>query len=234
MIGPVAAQRLPSGVVTFVFSDIVGSTRLWEAAPAAMDAALARHGEIIEAAMAAHHGALLRERGEGDSTFSVFERPTDALLAAYAVQVELEAEPWPQGARLSVRFAVHTGEAVERDGDFLGPAVNRAARLRAVTQGGQVLVSATTARLVADRLPTGVRLVELGEFRLKDLDRPETVFALAGPGLPDVDVRTSPGTRAAAVGPSKPFRFSPPVLRADSLARDRDCSGRCMDDGNGG
>jgi predicted ATPase/class 3 adenylate cyclase/DNA-binding CsgD family transcriptional regulator len=179
------AERLPSGVVTFVLSDIVGSTRLWESVPRAMETALARHEEILSGAMAAHGGVVLKARGEGDSTFSVFTLASDALAAAFAAQVALLAEPWPTGAGLAVRFAVHTGESVERGGDFVGPAVNRAARLRSVAQGGEVLVSGSTARLVADRLPAGVRLVELGEVRLRDLDRPEPSYVLAGPGLPE-------------------------------------------------
>jgi len=181
----VAEQRLPSGVVTFVLTDIVGSTRLWDSVPAAMETALACHEEIVTGAMADHGGVLLKGRGEGDSTFSVFTLATDALAAAYEAQVGLVAARWPTGARLTVRFAVHTGESVERDGDFLGPAVNRAARLRAVALGGEVLVSESTARLVADRLPSGVRLVELGAVRLRDLDRPEVTYVLTGPGLPE-------------------------------------------------
>jgi hypothetical protein len=98
----------------------------------------------VTAAMAAHAGVVLRERGEGDSTFSVFSRASDAA-AAYSAQSGLEAEAWPPSARLSVRLAVHSGESVERDGDFLGPAVNRAARLRAVARGGEVLLSESTA-----------------------------------------------------------------------------------------
>jgi predicted ATPase/class 3 adenylate cyclase/DNA-binding CsgD family transcriptional regulator len=179
------AERLPSGVVTFVLSDIVGSTRLWESVPTAMETALARHEEIVSDAMAAHGGVVLKARGEGDSTFSVFTLATDALAAAYAAQVALIAERWPTDANLTVRFAVHTGESVERGGDFVGPAVNRAARLRSVAQGGEVLVSESTARLVADRLPAGARLVELGEVRLRDLDRPEPTYFLVGPGLPE-------------------------------------------------
>ena len=202
----VAEQRLPSGVVTFVLSDIVGSTRLWESAPARMETALARHDEIVTAAVAAHKGVVLKARGEGDSTFSVFTLATDALAAAYAAQVGLAAAQWPTGARLAVRFAVHTGEAVERGGDFLGPAVNRAARLRAAAQGGDVLVSGSTARLVVDRLPAGVRLLELGEVRLRDLDRPEPTYALTGPGLPEP--RAGPDRSIAALpgsgcGPSE-------------------------------
>lgn len=192
------AERLPSGVVTFVLSDIVGSTRLWERVPTAMEAALARHDEIVSEAMAAHDGVVLKSRGEGDSTFSVFTLATDALAAAHAAQVGLIAERWPPGARLAVRFAVHTGESVERGGDFVGPAVNRAARLRSVAQGGEVLVSESTARLVADRLPAGARMIELGEVRLRDLDRPEPTYVLVGPGL--LEPRVAPGRRGALGG----------------------------------
>jgi predicted ATPase/class 3 adenylate cyclase/DNA-binding CsgD family transcriptional regulator len=179
----VADERLPSGVVTFVLTDIVGSTRLWEDAPTAMVAALARHEAILTRMIADHGGVLLKGRGEGDSTFSVFALATDALAAACGAQVALVASPWPSAAPVRVRIAVHTGEAVERDGDFFGPAVNRAARLRAVAEGGDVLVSESTARLVADRMPSGVRLVELGRLRLRDMDRPEVAYVLAGPGL---------------------------------------------------
>jgi predicted ATPase/DNA-binding SARP family transcriptional activator/class 3 adenylate cyclase len=179
------AAALPSGVVTFVLSDVVGSTRLWESAPAAMEAALARHDEVIASAIATHGGVLLKARGEGDSTFSVFVRATDAVRAAHEAQVKLIAEPWPPDARLAVRVAIHTGEAVEHGDDYFGPAVNRVARLRGVADGGQVLLSGVTAPLVADQLPSEVRLVELGAVRLRDLARPETVWALAGEGLPE-------------------------------------------------
>jgi predicted ATPase/class 3 adenylate cyclase/DNA-binding CsgD family transcriptional regulator len=192
----VAEQGLPSGVVTFVLTDIVGSTRLWETAPAAMETALSRHQEILTGVLADHGGVLLKVRGEGDSTFSVFTLATDALAAAYEAQVALLAARWPAAARLEVRVAVHTGESLERDGDFLGPAVNRAARLRAVAQGGEVLVSEPTARLVVERMPSGVRLVELGPLRLRDLDRPEVTYVLAGPGLPEP--RSAPDQHAAA------------------------------------
>src|SRR5262249_55200998 len=147
------APHLPTGVVTFLLTDIEGSTQLWEAQPAAMAAALRRHDEIVGAAVANAGGVLLKARGEGDSTFSVFARSTDAVAAALAARDALLDEPWPDPIDLSVRFAVHAGEAVERDGDFYGPAVNRAARLRAIAGGGQILVSQTAADLVRDGLP---------------------------------------------------------------------------------
>src|SRR5262245_21177599 len=150
-----------------------------------MDSALARHHEILTGPVADHGGVLLKSRGEGDSTFSVFTLATDAVAAAYAAQAALVAARWPAGASLRVRFAVHSGESVERDGDFLGPAVNRAARLRAVAQGGEVLVSESTARLTAERLPASTCLVELGPMRLRDLHWPEVTYVLQGPGLPE-------------------------------------------------
>src|SRR6185369_3464047 len=176
----VTVPGLPSGVVTFVLSDVVGSTRLWETAPVAMEAALARHNELIANAIAVHGGFLLKARGEGDSTFSVFLRATDAVRAAHAAQLALVTEQWPSEARLSVRFAVHTGEAIEHDDDYFGPAVNRVARPRGIATGGQVLVSGATAPLIAEHLPQGTRLVELGSVALPDLARPEDVWTLAG------------------------------------------------------
>lgn len=199
-----SVRGLPSGVVTFVLSDVVGSTRLWEQAPAAMASALARHDQLIGDAIATHGGVLLKPRGEGDSTFSVFVRATDAIRAAHAAQVALIAERWPPDAPLSVRFALHTGEALEHDDDYFGPAVNRVARLRGIAAGGQVLVSGTTAALVADGLPPGARLVELGDVSLRDLTRPEAVWALAGDALPEpvaVALVTAPPLRYGSLGP---------------------------------
>jgi predicted ATPase/class 3 adenylate cyclase len=201
----------PTGVVTFVLTDIVGSTVMWERASAVMEAALARHEEIVSEAVADHHGLLLRRRGEGDSTFSVFARASDGVAAAYAAQIAIEAEPWPAGARIAVRFAVHTGESVERDWDYVGQTVNRAARLRAVVDGGEVLVSASTARLVADRLPAGARLVDLGELALRDVDRPEPTYALAGPGLPAPRPRHEDAPESGAQEPTARPGFLTPV-----------------------
>ena len=176
-------EALPSGTVTFVLTDVVSSTRLWQDAPVEMDAAIRRHVEVIATAVMARGGTVLKSRGEGDSTFCVFGRATDAVVAAHDAQVALRRERWPGGVPLSVRLAVHTGEAVERDGDYLGPVVNRAARLRSIAGGGEVLVSGTTAAVVIDALPEGSRLVALGDAQLRDLDRAERIFALDAPGL---------------------------------------------------
>jgi DNA-binding SARP family transcriptional activator len=184
-------RSLPTGVVTFLLTDVVGSTRQWQSAPQAMAQALARHDQILAEAVGDRGGNLLKTKGEGDSTFSVFTRATDAVAAALSAQLSLAAEVWPGGTELSVRMALHTGEALERDGDYFGTAVNRAARLRAVTAGGQIFLSQSTAEVVVDHLPEDVGLAELGSQRLRDLDRPERLFVLTEPRLLPVPVPTA-------------------------------------------
>ena len=171
--------RLPTGVVTFLLSDIVGSTRLWEEEPEAMTRALARHDEIIARSVTESGGLVIKAQGEGDSSFSVFRRATDAARASVAAQELLGREQWPTSRPVTVRMALHTGEAQERAGDYFGRAVNRAARLRALADPAQILVSQATAELIIDHLPDDVTLTALGRHELKDLDRPETVYLLA-------------------------------------------------------
>jgi predicted ATPase/class 3 adenylate cyclase len=175
---------LPTGTVTFLFTDIEGSTRLWEQHPEAMEAALARHDALAAAIVQQHAGTLVKQRGEGDSLFAVFTRATDAVDAATALQRALCSEPWPTETPLGVRMALHTGEAALREGDYYGAAVNRCARLRAVGHGGQVLLSRTTCDLVREHLPAGASLQDLGSHRLKDLQQPEQIFRLLHPDLP--------------------------------------------------
>jgi len=161
---------VPSGTVTFLFTDIEGSTRLWDAAPDAMRSALHRHDEIVRAAVESHGGYVFATGGDG---FAVaFARAGDAVGSARDAQVGLAAEPWPDGLSLRVRMALHTGEAEERDGDYFGTAVNRTARLMALARGGQVLCSELTAGLARG----AVELVDLGEHRLRDLSAPQRVF----------------------------------------------------------
>jgi class 3 adenylate cyclase len=173
-----AARSVPAGTVTFLFTDIEGSTVRWEQHPVAMRAALARHHSVMHAGISAHGGVVLTERGEGDSFFALFARPSEALAAACALQRALAAEPWPQEvAPIQVRMALHTGEAGLREGsDYRGAAVNRCARLRAAAHGGQILLSRTAYELVRDLLPPDVTLRDLGEHRLKDLTRAEHIF----------------------------------------------------------
>src|SRR5579862_913347 len=171
-------------LLTFLLTDIEGSTRMWEQAPNAMGQALDRHRRLVADSVRRHAGKLVLERGEGDSTFSVFERPTDALACICDLQRALHAEPWPPGATIRVRAAVHTGVAEERDGDFNSSAVNRCARIRALAHGGQTLVSRATYELVQGRLPEGASLLSLGSRRLKDLSQPESLYQLVHPDLP--------------------------------------------------
>ena len=173
-----APEGLPTGVVTFLLTDIEGSTRLWELDADAMAAALELHDELIERSVNAHGGRLLKAKGEGDATLSVFRRASDAVACAVECQRALLAAAWPGGLDLRVRVALHTGEAHERGGDYFGPALNRAARLRGLARGGTTVVSQATAEIVRDRLPHGARLVDLGPRELRGLERPERVFEL--------------------------------------------------------
>ncbi|MGH3898277.1 MAG: ATP-binding protein [Pseudonocardiaceae bacterium] len=180
-----ATVRLPVGTVTFMLTDVEGSTRLWESAPEAMGAAVARHYELLDEAIARHGGVRPLEQGEGDSVVAAFARASDALAAALDVQRAFHCEGWPAGASLRLRIALHTAEAQLRDeGNYFGRAVNRCARLRAVAHGGQVVLSRATRDLAMDRLPEHAELADLGVHRLQDLGRPEHVFGLVHPDLP--------------------------------------------------
>jgi predicted ATPase/class 3 adenylate cyclase len=167
--------------VTFLFTDLEGSTRLWEEHPDAMKGALARHDEILRSAVEAHAGAVVKTTGDG--LHAAFTTADHALGAAVAAQVALVAEAWDLPAPLRVRMGVHTGAAEERDGDYYGPAVNRAARVSAAAHGGQILVSHVAEELTRATLPTDTTLLDLGEHRLRDLARAERVFQLTAPGL---------------------------------------------------
>ena len=174
---------LPSGTVTFLFTDLEGSTQLWERHPAAMRAALARHDARLRQAIEVAGGHVVKTTGDG--CHAVFATAHDGLAAALAAQLALAAEAWDEikPDALRVRMALHTGEVEMRAGDYYGGAVNRAARLMAVAHAGQVLLSAVTAGLTAEQMPPGTSLRDLGEHRLKDLTQPEHVFQLVGPGL---------------------------------------------------
>jgi class 3 adenylate cyclase len=167
--------------LTFVLTDVEGSTRLWEDYHEAMGGALVRHDRLVSQAVADHGGRLVKTKGEGDSTFSVFTSPAQAVAAALELQQALAAEPWPLPAPLAVRVAIHAGEVQEREADFYGPVVNRCARLRAIGHGGQVLLSAAVAELVRNELPEGASLRELGVHRLKDLAAPNGCSSFAIP-----------------------------------------------------
>src|SRR5829696_2463714 len=151
---------------------------MWERSPQAMQAALARHDEILKRAIEEHGGYVFKT--VGDAFCCAFPTAPDALEAALEAQRLLLKEQWGKSGPLRVRMALHMGAAEERDGDYFGPPVNRVARLLSAAHGGQVLLSAATHEMVRDQLPAGTNLVELGEHRLKDLFRPERVFQLIG------------------------------------------------------
>src|SRR5207247_504991 len=136
---------LPTGTVTFLFTDIEGSTGLWEQHREAMRAALVQHDVLIERLVAEFGGVVVRPRAEGDSRFAVFKQASAAVAAAGAIQLALHREAWSLPEQMRVRLALHTGESDLRDGDYYGSAVNRCARLRALAHGGQVLLSGTSA-----------------------------------------------------------------------------------------
>jgi predicted ATPase/class 3 adenylate cyclase len=177
-------ETLPTGTLTFVMTDVVGSTRLWDADDPGMRDAMRRHDEIIEASAMSHDGLPVRPRGEGDSRFLVFGDAANAVLAAVDMQRRLQAQEWPLPDDLRIRIGVHTGTAQLRDGDYYGSTVNRCARIRGIGHGGQILLSAATTALARDALPPGVSTLDLGEHLLRDLTRPERIHQVVADGLP--------------------------------------------------
>nr|WP_268777978.1 BTAD domain-containing putative transcriptional regulator [Mycolicibacterium komanii] len=187
--------------VTFLLTDIEGSTAAWEADADAMAVALARHDEIVEQVVTSRGGRLIKTRGEGDATFSVFDRPSAAAAAAIELQEAIGHEAWQLADPMRIRVALHTGEVEFRDGDYFGRAVNRAARLRSLAAGGQILCSGATAELVIDSIPDDVVLADLGTRRLRNLPRPEHVFELR---METVDVSAPPAAETPMERPALP------------------------------
>ena len=177
--------ELPEGVVTFVFTDVEGSTRLWEDAPESMMEALNQHDEVIEAVIADHSGISVKPRGEGDSRFLVFAHAVDAVASIAEIQTGLAATDWVTPRPIRIRASLHTGTAGVQLGDYYGSAVNRAARLRGIAHGGQTVMSGSTWELVQDQMPEGVTVKDMGEHGLKDLTRPEHVYQINIEGVPD-------------------------------------------------
>jgi predicted ATPase/class 3 adenylate cyclase len=175
-------ESAASTTLAFLFTDLEGSTRLWQQFPEAMKTVLARHDELVRAAVEGNDGHVVKSTGDG--FHAAFASAQDGLSACIEAQQSLLAESWEETGPLRVRMGLHVGEAQPRAGDYYGTAVNRAARLMSAANGGQVLLSAAVASLVVDDLPDGVSLRDLGEQRLKDLQRPEHVFQLVHSGLP--------------------------------------------------
>jgi predicted ATPase/class 3 adenylate cyclase len=182
---PVPVQSQPdAGTLTFLFTDVEGSTPLWERHEALMRQVATHHDALLASIIAEHRGRRVKERGEGDSTFATFADPADAVTAALAMQQAVLTEPWPAETPIRVRMSLHTGIAHLREGDYYGTVVNRCARIRGLAHGGQVLLSGVTAALARGMLPPGASLRSLGRHVLKGLADPEEVFQLCHPSLP--------------------------------------------------
>ena len=206
---------LPTGTVTFVLADVEGSVRLWESRRADMAVATARLDELVSELVDAHGGARPVEQGEGDSFVAAFPVAHDAVAFVLAVQRAVGQAEWATVLPLRLRASVHTGVAELRSGDnYMGPSMNRSARIRALAHGGQVLLSGAAAGLVADNLADGVSLVDLGVHPLRDFDRPEHVFQLAHPDLPE----RFPPLRAQGQLGRLPNALTTFVARAEEMA----------------
>jgi predicted ATPase/class 3 adenylate cyclase len=181
-MGTRALPHLPTGTVTFLFTDVEKSTQRWESHRGEMQTAVERHDSILRDRVETNNGAVFKT--VGDSFCAAFHTPADALAAALGAQDALSRESWPEGCALKVRMALHVGAAQERDHDYFGPALNRVARLLSAGHGEQILVSLPCAEMLRDTLSSDVSLRDLGEHRLKDLLHPEHVFQVVAPGLP--------------------------------------------------
>ena len=179
MVGALAATSQPvadvvTAVSTFLFTDIEGSTRLWEEHADRMGPALAQHDRLLRASVDAHGGNVIKTTGDG--MLAVFADAVTAIDAAVAAQRALRDATWGDIGQLRVRMALHAGAAEARDGDYFGPALNRVARILAIAHGGQIICSAVAAVLARDGLPASIELLDLGSHRLRDIDRPEQVY----------------------------------------------------------
>ncbi len=201
----------PTGTVTFLFTDIEGSTRLWREHPDEMGAALARHDELVREAIVGADGFVVKTTGDG--FHAAFHDPGPAVAAAVAAQLALGAEPWSLPERLRVRMGIHSGPAELRDGDYYGTPVNRAAWVMGAAHGGQVVVSHATEELLADG---DVELLDLGEHALRDLGRRERLFQVLHPQL---EHEFPPLASLAAFAGNLPVQLTSFVGRDDDVER---------------
>lgn len=206
--------ELPTGTVTFFFSDIEGSTRLLQQCGDRWPSLLERHAELLRATFARHGGVELGT--EGDSFFAVFPSAPQAVSGAVEAQRSLNDEPWPVETPIRVRIGLHTGEGVLAGANYVGLDVHRAARIMSAAHGGQILVSAATEALVRGALPDGVDLLDIGEHRLRDLPGAERLFMVAGSGLR----RSFPPPRGVAVAVANlPAELTSFVGREEEIRR---------------
>ncbi|MCM8593984.1 HDOD domain-containing protein [Accumulibacter sp.] len=192
---------------TFLFTDIEGSTGLWEREPQAMRVALQRHNGLLSATIERYGGCVFKT--VGDAFCVSFDEPASAVAAASAIQRSLALAKWPTSSPLRVRIALHTGAAYLSGGDYFGTTLNRVARLLAVTHGGQTLLSSATETLVRDSLPPDCRLRDTGMLRLRDLPQPMHVHQLIHPDLPPELQQVSENTGAAKLTAQPIAQFRP-------------------------
>ncbi|MBM3494312.1 MAG: adenylate/guanylate cyclase domain-containing protein, partial [Armatimonadetes bacterium] len=224
------APDLPGDAVTFLMTDIEGSTRLWEQHPSAMRAIMAAHDSAAAHVVERHGGALLKSRGEGDSLFAVFAEAPAAARAALEIQhglTQFRAAPDEAGfPEVRMRVSLHTGQAEAREGDYYGPVVNRCARVRSLAQGGQVLLTRVTAEGIRADLPQGAKLVDRGIHRLRGLSEPEHVYELTHPTLAaagsDISTLGStpnnlPGALTTFIGRTAELREAEAMLRGTRI-----------------
>jgi len=176
------SSSAPNGTVTFLFTDIEGSTRLWERSPELMRSYLAAHDEIVRDSIERCCGVVFKT--VGDAFCAAFHSAPDALSAALDAQYLLTNRHWEESMKIRVRMAVHTGEAELIDQDYIGPSLNKVSRLLSAAHGDQILMSEATCELCLDALPDQASLMLLGEYALKDITRPERVYQLVHPELP--------------------------------------------------
>src|SRR4029078_6244755 len=197
---PGVTESVPTGTVTLLLADVEGSTWLWQTQPEQMTAAVAQLDRSLAGLVTAHHGVRPVEQGEGDSFVVAFTRASDAVACALALQ----RAPL---APLQLRIGLHTGEVQLRDeNNYIGPTINRTARLRDLAHGGQTVLSGTTADVVIDMLPDDAWLTDLGTQPLRDLPRPERV---GPPSPPDLRSAFPPlRTRETVVAQNLPVQFT--------------------------
>jgi class 3 adenylate cyclase/tetratricopeptide (TPR) repeat protein/transcriptional regulator with XRE-family HTH domain len=226
-----AGRALPAGTVTFVFSDIEGSTRLLRRLGHRYIEILERHRQLLRSAITDHGGVSVNTEGDGE--LFAFGSAMSAVAACIDAQTALQQEPWPDDVSLRVRMGIHTGEAAPYEGDYVALALHRAARVADACHGGQVLLSEATEAMVADELEAPVAVRELGAYVLKDFDRPARLFQLCHPSLcadfpplrvrlvAEHRVRGEPGGRLALparLSTSPPFGFVGRSAELDRLA----------------
>ena len=204
---------LPVGTLTFMLTDLEGSTRTWESQTSSMRQAMVQHDAIVYAAVERNSGAMVESGREGDSVLAVFVTAKAAAECAREIQRGFRAERWPGSLSLRTRIALHTGEVELRGGHYFGPPLNRCARVLALGHGGQILVTQATYELLVEDPPAGVELTDLGVHRLKDLKRSERIYQLTDLAHPE---------QFPALHAKSEYRTNLPIALTSFVGRERE------------